>query len=211
MFVFSSSNTDMGVSPKLCVKLKMEKFLEDIKKVKTSQKMIKTASFDSSSASNDVLRIFAKALSEMKIKTEIDLGELFKRIFAASNEKSSSREETIKIASKEIKDSHYQVDISKEPVEKNGMKLFMVSAYLRDAYLGRYLIKRNYFYLSDNEKKANDIFDEIGSKIRDVKSRYYKDGIAVKAITTEIFEKLQSIKSDIEIPENDLGTTVKRS
>jgi len=210
MLVFSSSNTDLGIQPKFCAKLKAENVLSKLKNVKPD-KMVKTASFGSSDMSDQVLRVFAKALSDMKIKTEIDLGELFKRIFAASSEKPTSREEIIKIASKEIKDSHYQIDLSKEVVEKNGMKMFMVSAYLRDAYLGRYLIKRNYFYLSDNEKKANQTFDEIDDKVKEVKSKYYKDNLGVKAMTTEIFSFLQSVKGDIEIPEDELGTTVKRS
>lgn len=209
MLVFSSSNTDMGITPKFCSKLKAENVLARLGDLKPKG-LVKVASFGSSDMSDQVLRVFAKALSDMKIKTEIDLGELFKRIFAASSEKSASREEIIKIASKEIKDSHYQLDLSKEAVEKNGMKMFMVSAYLRDAYLGRYLIKRNYFYLSDNEKRANDTFDEIDSKVKEIKSKYYKDSLEVKAMTTEIFKFLQDIKSDVEIPEDDLGTTVKR-
>jgi len=146
----------------------------------------------------------------MNIKTEIDLGELFKRIFAASNEKPKVREESIKIASKEIKDSHYQIDVSKDIIEKNGATLFMVSAYLRDAYLGRYLIKRNYFYLPDNEKQANNTFDEITEKCNSIKNKYYNDKTNIENISSEVTSFLQNISSDLKMQEDDLGTTVKR-
>lgn len=210
MLVFSSSNKDMGITPRFCAKLRVENILSRLSETKP-RGLVKTASFGTSDMSDQVLRVFAKALSDMKIKTEIDLGELFKRIFAASSEKPASREDVIKIASKEIKDSHYQLDLSKEAVEKGGIKMFMVSAYLRDAYLGRYLIKRNYFYLADNERRANVVFDEIDSKVKEIKSKYYNDNLEVKAMTSEIFKFLQDIKSDIDIPEDDIGTTVKRS
>lgn len=212
MYIFSTSNSDTFLSPKLCSKLKMEKFLDDVKSLKSSQKLVKTASFDSSAVSNETLRIFAKALSEMSIKTEIDLGELFKRIFAASNEKSSSREEVIKIASKEIKDSHYQIDLAKDVVSKNGKKMIMVSAYFRDAYLGRYLIKRNFYYLMNNDEAANETFAELNKKMRMIKSNYYDGRSTIKSIATDVHKVLQGVIADFRFEEEDeLGTTVKRN
>jgi hypothetical protein len=35
----------------------------------------------------------------------------------------------------------------------------MVSCYARDAYLGRYLIKRNFFYTAEREKFADNAYD----------------------------------------------------
>ena len=205
MIVFTSKNIyDSGISGKEFDKLKVSSFLD---KFSNKQKLYK---FASSGDTDYALRIFTKAISEMNIKTEIDLGELFKRIFAASNEKPKVREESIKIASKEIKDSHYQIDVSKDIIEKNGATLFMVSAYLRDAYLGRYLIKRNYFYLPDNEKQANNTFDEITEKCNSIKNKYYNDKTNIENISSEVTSFLQNISSDLKMQEDDLGTTVKR-
>ena len=126
--------------------------------------------------------------------------------------KSSSREETIKIASKEVKDSHYQVDISKDLIEKSNIKLHMVSAYVRDAYLGRYLIKRNFYYLNDNEESANEVFDELTNKVKKIKAKYHEDKCTVSSILTDIRNILTGVVSDMKFEkEDELGTTVHRN
>lgn len=216
MFIFSSSNVeDLGIDYKTISKMKMESFLS---KISSTGSLVKTASSENGKSA---LSVIAEALSEMGIKTEIDLSDLLRRIFMkvaetdqmekTASKKSSAREETIKIASKEIKDSHYQIDISKNLVEKNGIKLYMVTAYATDSYLGRYLIKRNYYYLPDNEKEADTTFDEVSAKVKKIRDSYYKGNMEIKAISTDIIRVFQGVVSDMKFgSEDDIGTTVKR-
>lgn len=212
MIVISSTQNGISeISPKLISKLRAEKLIETI--IKNKPKMIKTASSGDGMA---VATALAKALSEMHVKAEVDLSELFKKILNASMEKTaenknSSREESIKIASKEIKDSHYQIDVSKDLIEKNGSKLIMISAYARDAYLGRYLTKRNYYYLLVNDKQADDSFEEICGKMRRIKQNYYDGKTTVKSIVSDVMNVLKGVVCDMKFEEeDDIGTTVKR-
>jgi len=120
------------------------------------------------------------------------------------------RKDEIKIVSKSIKDSHYQIDISKDIITKDNKKIFMVSCYARDAYLGRYLIKRNYFYTNDREEFADNSYDEIITKISALKDRYYNDIINVASITTQIKQILDGVISEIKSEEDEIGTNVSR-
>ena len=217
MFIPNSNNSfnKFYISEKFYKIMETKNFLDDLDKY---TKIIRTASTNSN-VQQDFLQIFAKSLSEMNIKTEVDLGELFKRLLSnqssmekSASVKSSSREETIKIASKEVKDSHYQVDISKDLIEKSNIKLHMVSAYVRDAYLGRYLIKRNFYYLNDNEESANEVFDELTNKVKKIKAKYHEDKCTVSSILTDIRNILTGVVSDMKFEkEDELGTTVHRN
>jgi len=86
----------------------------------------------------------------------------------------------------------------------------MVSCYARDSYLGRYLIKRNYFYTKDREKSADSTYDEIMTKVAAIKDRYYNELIETPAIFTQIKQVLDGVISEIEIKENSIGTNIKR-
>jgi hypothetical protein len=129
---------------------------------------------------------------------------------ASINKNSMERRDDIKIVSKNIKDSHYQIDISKDIIQRAGRKMIMVSCYARDAYLGRYLIKRNYFYTEDRNKFADNAYNEILTKMGDIKDRYYNEVIDVQGIFKQIKQSLDGVISEIEIKEDTLGTTVSR-
>lgn len=164
-----------------------------------------------------------KILSSLNLESEEDDSEeIINRLMSSQNGKKKKtakkvvtcqeREQTVKIASKEIKDSHYQVDVSKDVVEKDGLGLIMVSAYFRDAYLGRYLIKRNYYFYPDNEDGADETFDEICGKMKKIKKNYYSGKTNVKSIFSDVHKTLHGIISDIKFDDEDeLGTTVKRN
>jgi len=127
-----------------------------------------------------------------------------------STVKNSERKDDIKIVSKSIKDSHYQIDISKDTIVHKGVKVFMVSCYARDSYLGRYLIKRNYFYTMGREAAADEAYDEIYSKMRSLKDRYYNEIIDVPSISNQAKIILDGVISEVDFKEDSLGTTVNR-
>jgi len=158
----------------------------------SNQKMIKTASGNQLDQ-NTLVSLFTQMLASLNMtagngvdlkdvigKMAQDSGNIDKK--ASISKDSKERKDDIKIVSKNIKDSHYQVDISKDIIKQNGQEVFMVSCYARDAYLGRYLIKRNYFYTMDREKAANNSYNEIMTKVAAIKDRYYNELIETPAI-----------------------------
>lgn len=188
-----------------------------------SKGMIKTASSNPSNSTNsNLIELFSKMLSALNMSSNSDenIKDVISKITTSANNKQASidkagqegqeRTESIKIVSKSVKDSHYQVDISKDVIQKEGKKIFMVSCYARDAYLGRYLIKRNYFYTIDREKFANNSYDEILTKIGSIKDRYYNEIIDVSGIFNQIKQVLDGVISEISINEDSIGTNVHR-
>jgi len=132
----------------------------------SSEKMVRTASANSIDQTG-LLNLFTQMLSALNMTTnENSIKDMVSRIAntdgldkqAAIDKNSKERRDDIKIVSKAIKDSHYQIDISKDIIKQNNQEVFMVSCYAKDAYLGRYLIKRNYFYTMDRATQADDAY-----------------------------------------------------
>ena len=150
-------------------------------------------------------------LKTLNIKCD-DPSSVNKLISSAAINKEGLVEEnkTIKIISKKIKDSHYEVDVSKDEIKHNDKRLIMVSCYAKDAYLGRYIIKRNYFFSNDRTKAANQTYDELLTKMGALKDRYYQEVVGVEALTAQMKIILDGVISEISIEDDSLGSTVKR-
>ena len=82
---------------------------------------------------------------------------------------------------------------------------------MKDAYLGRYIIKRNYFFTMNKEEAAEDTYEEILKKVKSLKDRYYNGIVKVPAVTSQMKMILDGVISEMEIKEDSLGTTVNRS
>ena len=176
--------------------------------------LVKTASTENNNA---IIELFTKMLGLLNLKLGTDDSKMVLEglskadsLTKESKKKSSERKDDIKIASKKIKDSHYQIDLSKDVVAKDGKKIFMVSCYARDAYLGRYLIKRNFFFNTDREEFADSAYDEILVKVAALKDRYYNDIIDVSEIFAQIKKTLDGVVSEIKMEEDSIATTVSR-
>jgi len=197
---------------------KMGNILEAIEQSK-KEKMTRTASV----GNNKLINLLTSMLQTLNMRVKDDnVQEVVNNVnkigntendlnkSASINKDSKERRDDIKIVSKSIKDSHYQVDVSKDIIQKSGKKMIMVSCYARDAYLGRYLIKRNYFYTEDRNTFADNAYDEILTKVAAIKDRYYNEIIDVGGIFTQLKQSLDGVISEIEIKEDSLGTTVRR-
>lgn len=171
-------------------------------------KLVKQAS-----SGSDAVKAVAEALAGMGVKANIDIGELLKRLADAGLNKEAAEkngedaEETVKIASKKIKDSHYFFDVAKTAVSRDGKSLIMVSAYMREGYLGRYLIKRNFYFLPDNGEEAADVYESLIKNCRRTKQRYYDDKISINDIFPEVKSFLDGTRGDLEDEEEDRAGT----
>ena len=180
-------------------------------------KLIKIASNNIDKSS--LITLFSQMLSSLNMTAnQEDIKEIVNNITnsdtlskqASIKQGNRERKDEIKIVSKSVKDSHYQVDVSKDIIKQNGKQVLMVSCYAKDAYLGRYLIKRNYFYTVDREKFADSAYNEILVKVGEIKDRYYNEIIDVSGIFNQIKQVLDGVISEIEMKEDSLGTTVNR-
>jgi len=173
--------------------------------------MAKTASAGGN-AVLEAVKAFVKALEAVQVKSglsEEEMAGLSKE--AAKPVTAESREETVRIASKSVKDSHYFIDVSLDPIEKKGKSLVMVSFLLREGYLGRYMIKRNFFYLPSNSAEAEATYGELVRKSRRVKARYLGGQSEPYDIMPEVKSFLDGVRGDFEFADEDsLGTTVRR-
>jgi len=215
MIVFTS-NTNIGLGVDKFVDLQRADRVLDLLSEAKKKKMTKMASTNQEAES--ALALLVKALATMGLKVNIDIGELLKKISESQEQmikeakaKDDSSQEIIKIASKDIKDSHYDIDICKNKITKNGTSLIMVSAYMREAYLGRYLIKRNYYFIDTNKKDSEYIYNDLVDKFKRIKNRYHEGKISSKEIFVEAKALLDATKGDIESEGDDIGTTVKRN
>jgi hypothetical protein len=157
---------------------------------------------------NSLVNLFSQMLSMLNLEAgkDININELIQKlannksefIKIANKHAGEERSDEIKIVSKMQRDSHYHIDISKDIIKKNGATIFMVSCYAKDAYLGRYIIKRNFYFTHDREKFADESYDEILKKMKALKNRYYDEVIDVSAITTQMRTILDGVISEIK-------------
>ena len=163
-----------------------------------SSQIIKMASTSDQSPAMTLLT----ALAEMNLNVNINLGELIQKIQKAEsgsmNKYAKNIEEHIIINSKHPKDSHYQIDVSKDKVIKDGKNLNLVSIYLKDTYLGRYMIKRNFYFVGDNSKDANEMFEDMVRRSKNIRQRYYDDKIPVNSIFAEIKSYTDGLRGDMD-------------
>jgi len=196
--------------------MKMQKVMSLVQENDT-QKMTKTAS--SGVDNKTLINLFAKMLETLNMEATDNISEFISSVnkksdnidkYAALDKQGKERSDSIKIVSKTVKDSHYQIDVSQDIIKQNGQEVLMVSCYARDAYLGRYMIKRNFFYAPDRSKVASRAYDEILAKVNETKDRYYNEIIDVPSIFNQIKQTLDGVISEIEIKEDSLGTTIHR-
>lgn len=186
----------------------------DLIQQEKSKPLVKTASIDH----NALITLFTHMLAALNLRVEDSkVQEVIEALSkkdelnkTAKSKKSAERHDDIKIVSKSVRDSHYQIDISKDIVSKGGKRLYMVSCYARDAYLGRYLVKRNFFFTEDRERFADEAYDEIVLKTAAIKDRYYNEVIDVAAISTQIKKILDGVVSEIKMEEDSLATNINR-
>ena len=122
-----------------------------------------------------------------------------------------SRDISIKIASTTVRDSHYFMDVSIDPIKKADKSLVMVAFLLREGYLGRYMIKRCFYYLPSNVNEAESTYDELVRKSEAVKKRYLMGEAKPFDVMPQVKAFLDGVRGDFEFKDEDsLGATVKR-
>lgn len=177
--------------------------------------MIKLASSGSEINTNSLINLFSQMLNALNLKvSDGNIENALKNLSSdnlnktAINKNSIDKKDEIKIVSKHQKDSHYQIDVSKDLIVKNSKSVYMVSCYARDSYLGRYLIKRNYYFAQNREKFAEAAYEEIKLKMESLKDRYYNDLLDVSGIFSQMKKILDGVISEIKSEEDNFPSKV---
>jgi len=93
--------------------------------------MVKTAS--SGQAVMAAVKAFLAALETVSASTSLAPGQVAELDKTAMvKDEVQSKDMTVRIASKTVKDSHYFMDVSLDPISKGGKSLVMVSFLLRE-------------------------------------------------------------------------------
>lgn len=158
----------------------------------------------------EALQLLSQILDKMGISSNLKSIPQEPINKVAAIQKTDSANHQVSIASKSIKDSHYFINVSKDNIVKNGKSMAMVCFFMREGYLGRYLIKRNFYYLPNNTDDANDTYEELVRKSEKIKSRYLSEKIETYDILPEMKATLDSIKGDFESGDDSLGTPISR-
>ncbi len=174
--------------------------------------LVKTASVSSESAVINAMKAFVTVLETMAASSRLsseEMSDLNKTAGKVVGMK--SKDVTVKMASTNVRDSHYFMDVSLDPIAKEGKSLIMVSCLMREGYLGRYMIKRCYYYLPDNAVEAETTYNELVRKSEGVKKRYLQGEVKPFDILPQVKAFLDGIRGDFEIKEGEvLGTTAER-
>lgn len=119
--------------------------------------------------------------------------------------------EVITIISKEIKDPHYEIYIEIADMEKSDIDITTLSFYCKEAYLGRYLIKRDAYFLRKNKKEAIKAMRNLVQAINDIKQEYYDGNMICGEVSKALHNIAQAQTGDFTFKkEESIGTTVSR-
>jgi hypothetical protein len=153
----------------------------------------------------------SEVLSDDKAKTNDFVSSEIEKESAKKTADSIDKSEVIKIVSKRIEHSHYHAYLALNDIMRDGKSWYMVSILLKDEYLGRYLVKRNYYFYPDNKDGARKCFYDLIDEMGGVRKSYYSDDIDIVNIQPEIRRITDNFKGDVNLEQDDLGTTVKRN
>ena len=120
-------------------------------------------------------------------------------------------EDRVTFVSKELKDPHYEVYVSNAKIKKANKMIWLVSYYMRELYLGRYLIKRNMYFLDKNKTAAKTMFKDLVKETKFIRKSYYLEEIMSSNIPQMTQNLANSVEGDFVFDdEESLGTTVSR-
>lgn len=216
MILTSQSDSKYGVHDKFFEEERVDNLLYELSKPETTS-LIKTASTGSGSieASERVLNMLAKIGMKLNVGIQELMAEFAKEAEKLDKLAESSkkvRKHDVRITSKKVQDSHYFIYLSLDEVKKYGKSVVLVSAYMQEGYLGRYLIKRNFYFLPKNKSTADDLFESMIGVFEVIKEKYYNEDIKITDIFPMVKKVLDESTGDLEPDKDseDLGTTVKR-
>ena len=197
--ITKTASTDIDMIDKyingddITVNVPLNKIIESKKKLFSVEDYINSDNIDNNEVEVNVYQKYPNAGFIILVETDdIDLIE-----------------ENIVIISREIKDPHYDVKISRVKMRKNDENIFVVSFLLKENYLGRYLISRNLYFLEGNSKKSKDVLEEVVNFVKVIRNDYYSEEFDSIHIPTLLQNFIMKKTGDFDFKnESQIGSTV---
>ena len=120
----------------------------------------------------------------------------------ANAELSDFEEETVTFPSAKKDDSHYLCSVVMQKPEK---KVFSVSAYLLETYLGRYAYRADFYFREGSKSSASRCYGRVIAAVRDLKLDVIEGGLNQNEIPYYLRRKLQGEQGEIEPKKNKMA------
>jgi hypothetical protein len=121
----------------------------------------------------------------------------------ASEGQADFREAMVSFVSKKTSDPNYLCTIV---LQKPEDKVYCVSAYLMETYLGRYAFRANFYFRKESAKAANRCYERVTRAIRELRQDVIDDSMIQNMVPRLIRKRLSSVDGEIEPRVNKMAT-----
>lgn len=122
---------------------------------------------------------------------------------AVPEDEDEFQETTVSFVSKKTSDPNYLCTIV---LQKPEGKVWSVSAYLMETYLGRYAFRANFYFKKENSRSARKCYARVSRAIREMRQDVIEDDILQNAVPRLMRKRLSSIEGEVEPRINKMAT-----
>ena len=182
----------------------------EVAKLLSSVRQIKTAS------ANDELHLYVDPRLAGKYKINLHLMEQNDKerqaevstepaVKTATVESSGSdfQETTISFVSKKTSDPNYLATIV---LQKPEDKVYCISAYLMETYLGRYAYRANFYFRKESTRNAKKCYERVARALQEMRQDVVDDNLLQNSVPRLMRKRLSSIEGEVEPRINKMAT-----
>jgi len=167
-----------------------------------SAPLVKTASTDNELHFYIDPRLAGKYKVNLHLMGENDK-EDGRKMVEASDKSDNFSDETINFPSRNKSDPHYVCNVVFQKPED---KVFCVSAYLMETYLGRYAYKANWYFREKSRPAAVRCYGRVLVAVKDLRQDVIENGLNQSEIPFMMGRLLQGERGEVEPKINQMAT-----
>lgn len=139
-----------------------------------------------------------------KVKAEGHHGDSSaETVKTAADDKPEFRESSISFVSRDTANPNYLCSVV---LQKPEDKVWCVSAYLMETYLGRYAYRANFYFRKDSKRVAHRCYERVSRAMRELRQDVIEDDILQNTVPRLVRKRLSSIEGEIEPRINKMST-----
>lgn len=113
------------------------------------------------------------------------------------------QETTVSFVSKKTSDPNYLCTIV---LQKPEDKVWSVSAYLMETYLGRYAFRANFYFRKESTRSARKCYERVARAMQEMRQDVVEDDLLQNAVPRLMRKRLSSIEGEVEPRINKMAT-----
>jgi hypothetical protein len=113
------------------------------------------------------------------------------------------QETTVSFVSKKTSDPNYLCTIV---LQKPEDKVWAISAYLMETYLGRYAFRANFYFRKESTRSAKKCYERVARAIQEMRQDVVDDNLLQNAVPRLMRKRLSSIEGEVEPRINKMST-----